>query len=217
MRIPIFAAAAAALLAAAPAAAQPFRSDVTGPPITGSGVAGVGYHGAGFREMENAIFRRTQGRVAFRSCRIASGIGARAARTAGELGRGELRPPRSWRNPVDFGDGAQAAVLGLLTDANTNTPAARRVLGALRGGVPGEPGDEPEQLVAALAGLFQDRPGGGSCQGWVPGERWAAAFQAYQNFVENAPDASLDPLSPELAVIGVVLRDLVDAALRAAR
>jgi hypothetical protein len=217
MRIALLAA-AAALLAAAPAAAQPTRSDMTGPGLAGSGVAGVGYHGAAFRQIENALFRRAEGRVVFRSPAIACRVMARASLEAVELRDGGLRPPRRWANAAPFQPQAQADVGALLTEHGTGTPAARRVLAALRGGMPGEPGDEPEQLVAALAGLF--REGDGVCPArnrWVAGERWAAALQAYEHFVREAPDASLDPISPELAIIGVVLRDLVDAALAASR
>lgn len=217
MRIPLFAV-AAALLAAAPAAAQPFRSDVTGPHITGSGVAGVSFHGAAFRDIENALFRRAQGRVVFRSRGIAARMRAQADTGAAALRQGTIQPPRDWDGSVPLTPEAQAAVLSLLTNAGTDTPEARRVVAALRGGVPGEPGDEAEQLVAALAGLFlvPEEPVGRRGQ-YVAGERWAAAFQAYENFVQNAPDTSLDPLTPELGAIGAVVRDLVDAGLSAAR
>jgi hypothetical protein len=218
MRIALFAA-AAALLAAVPAAAQPNRSDMTGPGFAGSGVAGVGYHGAAFRDIDNALFRRAEGRVVFRSPAIACRVAARAALEAVELRDGRLRPPRRWENAAPFQPQAQADVAALLTEEGTGTPAARRVLAALRGGVPGEPGDEPEQLVAALAGLFREGDGlvCPARERWVAGERWAAALQAYEFFVREAPDASLDPISPELAIIGVVLRDLVDAGLAAPR
>jgi hypothetical protein len=216
MRMALFAA-AAALLAAVPAAAQPNRSDMTGPAVAGSGVAGVGYHGAAFRHIENAVFRRAEGRVVFRSPAIACRVMARAALETVELRDGGLRPPRGWQNAAPFAPQAQADVAALLTEEGTATPAARRVLAALRGGMPGEPGDEPEQLVAALAGLFRERPVCPARERWVAGERWAAALQAYEHFVREAPDASLDPISPELAIIGVVLRDLVDAALAASR
>ena len=218
MRIALLAA-AAALLAAVPAAAQRGgRSDMTGPGLAGSGVAGVGYHGAAFRDIENALFRRAEGRVVFRSPAIACRVMARASAEAVELRDGSLHPPRRWENAAPFQPQAQADVAGLLTEQGTATHAARRVLAALRGGMPGEPGDEPEQLVAALAGLF--REGEGACPArdrWVAGERWAAALQAYEYFVREAPDASLDPISPELAIIGVVLRDLVDAAVAQSR
>ena len=217
MRIALFAA-AAALLAAAPAAAQPTRSDMTGSGLAGSGVAGGGYHGAAFRQIENALFRRAEGRVVFRSPAIACRVMARAAAEAVELRDGRLRPPRRWENAAPFQPQAQADVAALLTEEGTATPAARRVLAALRGGVPGEPGDEPEQLVAALAGLFRESDRVCPARNrWVAGERWAAALQAYEYFVREAPDASVDPISPELAIIGVVLRDLVDAALAASR
>jgi hypothetical protein len=216
MRIALLAA-AAALLAAAPAAAQPTRSDMTGPGFAGSGVAGVGYHGAAFRDIDNALFRRAEGRVVFRNGAIACRVAARAALEAIELRDGRLRPPRRWENAAPFQPQAQADVAALLTQEGTGTPAARRVLAALRGGMPGEPGDEPEQLVAALAGLFRERVVCPAPERWVAGERWAAALQAYEHFVREAPDASLDPISPELAVIGVVLRDLVDAGLAASR
>lgn len=216
MRIPLFAV-AAALLAAAPAAAQ-FRSDVTGPSITGSGVAGVSFHGAAFRDIENALFRRTEGRVVFRNREIAARMRAQADTAISALRQGTVQPPRAWDGSVPLTPEAQAAVASLLTGASTDTPEARRIVAALRGGVPGEPGDEAEQLVAALAGLFLV-PGEPVGRGgrYVAGERWAAAFQAYENFVQNAPDTSLDPLTPELGVIGALVRDLVDAGLSAAR
>ena len=219
MRTAILLAAAAALLAAAPAAAQPNRSDMTGPGFAGSGVAGVGYHGAAFRDIENALFRRADGRVVFRNRAIACRVVARAAMEAAELRDGGKRPPRSWENAAPFQPQAQADVATLLTEAGTSTASARRVLHALRGGMPGEPGDAPEQLVAALAGLFREGDGlvCPARERWVAGERWAAALQAYEFFVREAPDASLDPVSPELAVIGMVLRDLVDAGLAASR
>ena len=70
--------------------------------------------------------------------------------------------------------------------------------------------------MAALAGLFGTTPDylDGS-QRWVGAERWAEAFRAYEAFLDTAPGAVLDPPPPELAVLGVVLQQVVEAGIAA--
>jgi hypothetical protein len=205
--------------AALPAAlhAQPFRSDVTGPIPTGSGIAGMGYPVVPTRDIEGALFRQVNGRTAFRSRAIADAVLAEAASAHQEACSGTLQPAADWPDSVALPADAQRVVCGLLARPGTDTDEARRVLAALRAGAPGQPGDAAETLVRALAGLASAEPAFvDQRQRYIAGGRWEEAFRAYARYLDAAPDAALDPPSPELVVIGAVLDRLVDAGLRAA-
>ncbi|HEX6912244.1 MAG TPA: hypothetical protein VF142_17705 [Longimicrobium sp.] len=215
-RIVLLALAAAALPAAL--SAQPFRSDVTGVIPTGSGIAGMGYPVLPTRDIEGALFRQVSGRTAFRSRAIADAVLAEAAAAHQEACSGTLQRPRDWPDSTVFSAEAQRIVCGLLARPGMDTDDARRVLQALRACVPpGVAGDPAQELVRALAGLAALEPAYVDArQRYIAGERWEAAFAAYERFLDRAPDGVLDPTPPELLVIAAVLDRLVDAGLRAA-
>jgi hypothetical protein len=207
---------AAALLAAAPLGAQPFDSDVTGALPTGSGIAGMGYPGVYFRDVEGALFRRVDGRSAFRTRAVADAVTGEGAAATQAACAGTLDAPREWGDSVRIAPAAQCALCTTLTRDGIDNEAARRLLHALRGGRPGTPGDAAEVLVAAIAGLaraetsFLDER-----QRHVAGGRWEQAFRAYEAYLDQAPAEVLDPPAPELLAIGAVLGRLVDAGLDA--
>jgi len=209
--------AAAALLAAAPLGAQPTRSDVTGPIPTGSGIAGMGYPVVPVRDVEGALFRRVDGRTAFRSRAIADAVLAEAAAAHQEACSGTLQPPRDWPDTTALPADAQRVVCGLLARPGADGEDALRVMSALRGGTAGQPGDDAEVLVGALAGLARSEPAFvGGRQRHVAGGRWEEAFRAYERFLDRAPDAVMDPPPAELVAIGAALDRLVDAGMAAA-
>ena len=214
-RIVLLALAAAALPAAL--SAQPFRSDVTGVIPTGSGIAGMGYPVLPTRDIEGALFRQVSGRTAFRSRAIADAVLAEAAAAHQEACSGTLQRPRDWPDSTVFSAEAQRIVCGLLARPGMDTDEARRVLQALRACVPGDADGTAEELVRALAGLAALEPAFVDArQRFIAGERWEAAFTAYERFLESVPDGMLDPTPPELLVIAAVLDRLVDAGLQAA-
>lgn len=205
--------------AALPAAlhAQPFRSDVTGPIPTGSGIAGMGYPVLPVRDIEGALFRQVNGRTAFRSRAIADAVLGEAAAAYQEACSGVLQRPRDWPDSLALPAEAQRVVCGVLARPGLDSDDARRVLAALRAGLPGQPGDAAETLVRALAGLAAVEPAFvDERQRFMAGGRWQEVFAAYDRYLDTAPDAALDPPSPELVVIGAILDRLVDAGLRAA-
>lgn len=206
----------AALVLPAALQAQPFRSDVTGIPPTGSGVAGMGYPVVPTRDIEAALFRRVNGRTAFRSRAIADAVLSEAAAAYQEACSGTLQPPADWADSVTLPVAEQRIVCGLLGKPGMNTDEARRVLAVLRACVPGHPGDPAEALVQALAGLAVVEPAFlDERQRFIAGGRWEAAFRAYEAFLDAVPDGALDPPPAELVVIGAVLDRLVDAGMRA--
>jgi hypothetical protein len=208
--------AAGALLAAAPLHAQPFNSDVTGPIPTGSGIAGMGYPVVPVRDIEGALFRRVNGRSAFRSRAIADAVLGEAAATHQEACSGTLQPPEDWADSATIPSASQRIVCGLLARGGMDTDEARRVLAALRGSQPGTPGDAAEVLVRALAGLASAEPTFvDERQRYIASQRWEEVFQAYERFLDQAPDAVLDPPSGELVAIGAMLDRLVDAGMAA--
>jgi hypothetical protein len=212
-RIVLLALAAAALPAAGHA--QPFRSDVTGVIPTGSGIAGMGYPVLPTRDIEGALFRQVNGRSAFRTRGIADAVLAEAAAAHQEACSGTLQRPRDWADSITFSAEAQRIVCG--SRPGMDTDEARRVLAALRACIPGQGDVRAEDLVRALAGLATLEPGFVDArQRYIAGERWEAAFLAYDRFLDAVPDGMLDPTPPELLVIAAVLDRLVDAGLRAA-
>ncbi|HEX6039032.1 hypothetical protein [Longimicrobium sp.] len=210
----LLALAAAALPAAAQA--QPFRSDVTGPIPTGSGIAGMGYPVVPVRDIEGALFRQVSGRTAFRTRGIADAVLGEAAAAHQEACSGTLQRPRDWADSTAFTAEAQRVVCGLLSRPGLDTDEARRVLAALRACIPGQPEDTAEALVRALAGLAAVEPAFvDGRQRYIAGERWEAAFTAYDRFLDSVPDGMLDPPPAELRVIAAILDRLVDAGLAA--
>ena len=198
-------------------AAQPFRSDVQGPVPTGSGISGMGYPVVPTRDIEGALFRRVNGRTAFRTRTIADGVLAEAAAAYQEACSGTLQPPADWADSIALPVAEQRIVCGLLARPGLDSDEARRVLAVLRACVPGQPGDPAEALVSALAGLAAVEPTFlDERQRFIAGGRWEAAFHAYDAFLDAVPDAALDPPPAELVVIAAVLDRLVDAGLRAA-
>jgi hypothetical protein len=211
----------AALLLPAAAAAQTeapiFASDVTGPIPTGSGIAGMGYPVIPVRDLEGALFREVSGRTAFRTRSIADAVLAEAAAAYAETCSGTLEAPEDWADSIILPVAEQRILCGLLRRPGLDTEEARRVLAVLRACVPGVPGDPAEALVAALAGLASvERGYVDQRQRFIAGERWEAAFLAYEAFLDAVPDGALDPPPAELVVIAAVLDRLVDAGLRAA-
>ncbi len=214
-RILLLALAAAALPAALQA--QPFRSDITGVIPTGSGIAGMGYPVLPTRDVEGALFRQVNGRTAFRTRGIADAVLAEAAAAHQEACSGTLQHPRDWPDSTVFSAEAQRVVCGLLSRPGMDTDEARRVLQVLRACLPGDADQAAEALVRALAGLAAVEPAFVDArQRYIAGERWEAAFTAYERFLDRVPDGMLDPVPPELLVIAAVLDRLVDAGLRAA-
>lgn len=207
--------AVAALALPALLGAQPFRSDVTGPIPTGSGVAG--YPVIPTRDIEGALFRRVNGRTAFRTRAIADAVLGEAAAAYGEACSGTLHRPRDWVDSIPLPLAEQRILCGLLRDPRLDSDEARHVLAVLRACIPGHPGDPAEALVAALAGLAMAEPAFvDERQRFIAGARWEAAFRAYDAFLDAVPDAALDPPPPELVLIGAILDRLVDAGLQAA-
>lgn len=210
-RIRFFALLAAALAAASPAAAQ---SDLTGPLPTGSGIAG--YPVVPVRDLEGALFRRVEGRTAFRSQLVADAVLGAAALAQREACAGTLQRPAHWPDSLSLNAAAQRVVCGLLARPGLDTDEARLVLCALRGGQPGTDGDAAHRLVAALAGLTAQNPGYlDARQRHRDGARWEAALRVYQAYLDAAPDALMDPPPAELVAIGVILDRVVDAGLAA--
>jgi hypothetical protein len=209
-----FAALLGAVLAAAPLGAQPFRSDVTGAIPTGSGIAG--YPVLPVRDLEGALFRRVEGRTAFRSQQVADAILSQAAEAQRAACAATLQPPRQWPDSLSATPAAQRVVCGLLARPGLDTDEARLVLCALRGGAAGADGDAAHLLVAALAGLAAADPGFlDARQRHRDGARWEAALRAYQAYLDAAPDALMDPPPPETVVIAIILDRVVDAGLLA--
>jgi hypothetical protein len=195
--------------------AQPFRSDMPGPNPTGSGLAG--YPVVPTRDVEGALFRRVNGRTAFRTRAIADAVLGEAAAAYGEACSATLHRPRDWPDSIPLPVAEQRILCGLLRDPRLDSEEARRVLAVLRACIPGHPGDPAEALVAALAGLAVAEPGFvDERQRFIAGARWEAAFRAYDAFLDAVPDAALDPPPPELVIIAAILDRLVDAGLRAA-
>lgn len=204
----------AALLAAAPAGAQPFRSDVRGPDVTGSGIAR--YPSLPTRDLENALFRQVGGRTAFRSNAVADAVLAAASDGQRAACAGALDRREDWPETLPLDSVSQCVLCGLLTDRELDGDEARHILRVLRQGQPGRPGDAAEQLVAAMAGLFSERPGYvDERQRYVDGARWDAAIRAYDAFLDAAPDSLMDSPPPEMVAIAVVLDRVVGAGLRA--
>lgn len=208
----LLALAAAGLPALLPA--QPIRSDVTGPIPTGSGVAGMGYPVVPTRDLEGALFREVNGRTAFRTRGIADAILGEAAAAHQEACSGTLRHPRDWADSTALTAEAQRLACGLLSRPGVETDEARRLLAVLRSCIPGRPDDTAEALVRALAGLAVVEPAFvDGRQRFIAGERWEAAFVAYDRFLGSVPDRLLDPPPAELLVIAAILDRLVDAGL----
>jgi hypothetical protein len=205
---------AGAVLAAAPLRAQPFRSDVTGIIPTGSGIAG--YPVVPVRDLEGALFRRVEGRTAFRSQTVADAVLDAAAEAQRAACAATLQPPKDWPDSLSLEPGAQRAVCGLLARPGMDGDDARRVLRALRGGQAGMEGDAAQLLVQALAGLAAAEPGYlDARQRHRDGARWEVALRAYQAYLDAAPDALMDPPPAELVAIAVILDRVVDAGLLA--
>jgi hypothetical protein len=205
---------AGAVLAAAPLRAQPFRSDVTGIIPTGSGIAG--YPVVPVRDLEGALFRRVEGRTAFRSQTVADAVLGAAAEAQRAACAATLQPPKDWPDSLSLEPGAQRAVCGLLARPGLDGDDARRVLRALRGGQAGMEGDAAQLLVQALAGLAAAEPGYlDARQRHRDGARWEVALRAYQAYLDAAPDALMDPPPAELVAIAVILDRVVDAGLLA--
>ena len=203
---------AAAALASAPLGAQPFRSDTPGPIVTGSGIAG--YPVVPVRDLEGALFRRMDGRTAFRTRAVAGAVLDEAAEAQRAACAGTLQPPAEWPDALPLDSASQRAVCGLLARRGLDGADARRILAALRGGEPD--GEAARLLVAALAGLGAERPGYVDArQRYRDGARWEAALRAYQTYVNTAPDALMDPPSAEMVAIAVILDRVVDAGLAA--
>jgi hypothetical protein len=206
----------AALLGPAAAGAQPFRSDNTGPIITGSGVAGGGYTGAGFRDLENALFRGVEGRIAFRTREVADAVLGAARELGRAVCEGSLQPPREWPASLPLDTAAQRVVCGVAEERRDSTTAW--LLHTLTGGIPGPHVAAAEELVASLAGIFRGAavPLDPRAR-WIDGARWARVLEAYEAYLNAAPPALLDPPPGELAVIGAVLQEVVRAGLAASR
>ncbi|HYR07252.1 MAG TPA: hypothetical protein VEQ60_05775 [Longimicrobium sp.] len=205
---------AVAVLAAAPLGAQPFRSDVTGIIPTGSGIAG--YPVVPVRDLEGALFRRVEGRTAFRSRTVADAVLGEAAEAQRAACAATLQRPRNWPDSLSLHPSGQRAVCGLLARPGVDTDEARLVLCALRGSNAGTDGDAAQLLVAALAGLAAERPGFVDArQRHTDGARWEAALRAYQAYLSTAPDELMDSPPAVLVAIGVILDRVVDAGLLA--
>jgi hypothetical protein len=202
---------AAALLPAA-LPAQPIRSDPTGPIPTGP--TGMGYPVVPVRDIEGALFRDVDGRTAFRSRGIADAVLGEAASAYAEVCADSLRRPRDWADSTVFSVEAQRTVCGLLRRPGLDTDEARRLLAILRACIPGQSPDTAEALVRALAGLAAaQREFVDGRRRYVAGERWEAAFTAYERFLDSVPDGMLDPPPAELRVVAAILDRLVDAGL----
>jgi hypothetical protein len=214
-RIVSAALALAALLAAVPAAAQPFRSDTRGPEVTGSGIAR--YPSIPTRDLESALFRQVDGQTAFRSRAVADAVLGEAAGAQGAVCAGALERREDWPETLPLDSVAQCVLCGLLTERGLDGDEARHLLRVLRQGRPGRSGDPAEVLVAALAGLFADRPGFvDGRERYVDGARWDAVIRAYGAFLDAAPDELMAAPPPELVAIGIVLDRAVEAGLLAA-
>lgn len=204
-------------LAATPAAAQLPQSDINFPGFGSSAIVG-GFHGPAFRDIDASLFRSYRDRVVFRSPEIAAAVSARGGAELEQLRAGTLQVPEEWRETVRITPEAQQALAALLTDRAPTSPAAARVLAALRGGRPGTAGDEAERLVGALAGLLTTEREAIDTRGrWVAGEAWQGAFKAYKEYLRTAPDGALDPVAPELATIAVFLRRGAESGIEAGR
>ncbi len=210
-RIRSAALALATLLAAVPAGAQQaITSDNTGPVITGSEIARN--PAVPVRDLEGALFRHLAGGTAFRSHAIADAVLAETAAVCA----GTLQRPAHWPQPLDVDAVGQCIVCGVLRKPGLGSEEAQATLQALRGGAPGHPGDPAEVLVAALAGLSEERRElVDGRERWVDGARWQAAIIAYEAYVASAPDALMDSPPVELVAIAIVLDRLVDAGLAA--
>lgn len=209
--LPVFAACALPLALSA----QPFRSDVQGPIVTGSGVAG--FPVVPTRDIEGALFREVNDRTAFRTRAIADAVLAEAAAALAEACAGTLKRPADWADSLPLPVAQQRIICNLLRRPGLDSEEARQVLAVLRACIPAQGGGPAEALVAALAGLAAVEPSFlDERQRYIAGERWEAAFNAYEAFLDAAPDAALAPPPAELVVIAAVLDRLVDAGLRAA-
>jgi hypothetical protein len=210
MRILILSLALAA--AGAPSlVAQPFLSDAPGPRVTGSELAGMG-----IRDVENALFSRNgSDKVVFRTRAVANAFHEQGTILCGQMAADSLPHPRDWPASMRVSGAAQDTAARLLCVAadSSSIPA---VLAALRGGMPGTVGDEASVLVRAVQGLFvaplvMDERGRR-----VVGERWLAALHAYNEYLDQAPDAVLAHPPGVLSAIGIALAQGIDAGVEAA-
>ncbi|HEX8395381.1 MAG TPA: hypothetical protein VF665_23730 [Longimicrobium sp.] len=208
MRILIACLVAAAALTS-PLAAQPFLSDQRGPVVTGSELAGMG-----FRDLENAIFGRSNNQIVFRSRAVANAVRAQAAVVCAQLAGDSLAYPRDWPARLRVGPAERDTAFLLLCETESD-PAP--LLRALRGGAPGVEGDPASVLVRALQGLFVSPEVVQDARGRrVLGDRWRAAFQAYNRYVDQAPMAVLADPPGVLTAIGIALASGLDAGVDAA-
>jgi hypothetical protein len=191
-------AALATLALAAPARAQgsspghSHRSDHTGHYVTGSW---------GMRSV-NELFSRSDNGVVFRTAKIGCSLrGAEQAYRDSVAGQPQTAEQRR--------------VLDLLA-IDAGTPSADAVAAALAHGAdPGSPlGQASRRLADALNGLMRDL---GACpqeRGEYPeAAQWQAAVQAFQDYVNGAPDSAFSPPAAELLAIHDALRSVIERTL----
>ncbi|MBB4634704.1 hypothetical protein [Longimicrobium terrae] len=202
---------ALALALVRPLAAQPFLSDAPGPIPTGSGLVGMA-----FRDVENAIFGRSDNTTIFRTRGVANAIGRQAAILCGQMGEDSLPHPRGLPAAMRVSAAAQDTARQLLCAPDPDCFAAPWIVAELRGGAAGMDGDAASRLVRALRGLFvepmvtQDERGRR-----IVGTRWLAAMRAYDEYLEEAPEAVLADPPGVLTAIGIALARMVDVGVEA--
>jgi hypothetical protein len=190
------AALASLALAAAPARAQHGNQSDNG-----------GHYSNGTWGMRsvNEMFSRTGNDVVFRSARV--GCEVRAADRAYRDSLGALP-----QTP------AERRVLELLA-IDTGTPPVDAVAAALAHGADaGSPlGRAARRLADALSGLMRDRPG---CprerDEYEESEQWKEALNAFQDYVQGAPDSAFSPPAPELVAIHAALQSVITHVLKPA-
>lgn len=194
-----------------PLAAQPFLSDAPGPIPTGSGLVGMT-----FRDVENAIFGRSQATTIFRTRAVANAIAREAAVLCGQMADDSLPHPRGWPAGTRVSAAAQDTARQLLCAPDPDCFAAPWIVAELRGGAAGMEGDAASRLVRALRGLFVEpmvtQDGRGRR---VVGTRWLEAMSAYDAYLEEAPDAVLADPPGVLTAIGIALARMVDVGVEA--
>ena len=213
----ILAAAAAAAILAGPAHAQQGgQSDVSGPIVTGSGGTGGTYQGAGLRVL-HPVFMELDGHIFFASRDVGCAVRATVDDLRRRKDRGELHPRLAPRGDAAAATAAVWALLDATGDAGRAEDRVRRALLP-----PGTEGGDYErkvdELLRRIRGLYVDA---GECpldpRNRAEAERWAQAFDAFDDLLDAMPDAVLAARPAELLALHAALAPVLEEAIRVGR